>query len=45
MDKTGALTNDEAFFEEFMQAAMETANLFGDCHSLKMIRNDFVKAM
>lgn len=23
-DKTGALTNDEAFFEEFMQASMET---------------------
>ncbi|NYF26195.1 leucyl aminopeptidase [Sporosarcina sp. JAI121] len=24
MDKTGALTNDEGFFEEFMQASMET---------------------
>ena len=24
MDKTGALTNDEAFFEEFMQASIET---------------------
>jgi len=24
MDKTGALTNDEEFFEEFMQASMET---------------------
>ncbi len=24
MDKTGALTNDEAFFEEFMQASLET---------------------
>ena len=24
MDKTGALTNNEEFFEEFMQAAMET---------------------
>ena len=45
MDKTGALTNNEEFFEEFMQAASETDEFVWRLPLQKMIRKDFVKVM